>query len=236
MNRIPLVTVALATLIYSGGRAQAADPVDATRVAARMEGFAFDNCTRMGYGGMVTFMPCPVVLFRDGHALTDVKGLNHPGGIEEHRSSKPRSWTQWRRAGHRLQLLKKDGWKNITYTAVYSALPKNFRLDGRYHSATGTGNAAMGGGDAIVAWSDYVFTPDGRVQRDGGAGASSAGTGVAVTSASSRPSKSGRYRIDGLILEIDYDDGSKERRVIIADPKDAGKGTLWLDGHGYVYK
>ena len=209
---------------------------DVTKIVADIEGFAFDSCTRMGYGGMVMFVPCPVVLFRNGSALKDVAGLAHAQGLAAHRQRNPEDWTRWQRSGERIQLMKKDGWKNITYTAVYSALPKEFRLDGRYHSSSGTGNTSMGGGQAVIAWSDYVFLPDGRVQRDGGAGSSTMGSGVSVTSASSAASRSGRYRIDGLILAIDYDDGSKERRVIIADPRDQGKGTMWLDGEGYVYR
>ncbi len=209
---------------------------NAAKLAAEIEGFGFDSCTRVGYGGMVMFVPCPVVLFRNGSALKDVEGLNHAQGMAAHRKDNPEDWTQWQRSGERIQLMKKDGWKNITYTAVYSALPKNFRLDGRYHSSSGTGNTAMGGGQAVIAWSDYLFSPDGRVQRDGGAGSSSTGSGASVTAASTAASRNGRYRIDGLILAIDYDDGSKERRVIIADPKDEGKGTMWLDGEGYVYK
>ncbi len=209
---------------------------NAARVAADIEGFAFDSCTRVGYGGMVMYVPCPVVLFKNGTALTDVEGLNHAQGIAAHRAAKPEKWTQWRRQGERVQLMKSKGWDNITYTAVYSTLPRTFRLDGRYHSSSGTGNTATGGGDAVIAWSDYLFRPDGTVQRDGGAGSSSTGSGASVTSASNAASRTGRYRVEGLILAIDYDDGSKERRVIIADPKDQGRGTMWLDGEGYVYK
>jgi len=144
-------------------------------LAADIEGFGFDSCTRIGYGGMVMFAPCPVVLFKNGAALTDVEGLNYPQGLAAHRADKAGKWTQWRRHGERVQLMKKDGWNDITYTAVYSALPKGFTLDGR-------------------------------------------------------------YRVEGLILAIDYADGSQERRVIIADPKDDGRGTMWLDGEGYVYQ
>jgi hypothetical protein len=208
----------------------------AARLVADIEGFGFDSCTRMGYGGMVMSVPCPVVLFRDGRALTDVEGLADARGLSAHRQQNPEDWTQWRRSGDRIQLVKKDGWRNITYTAVYSALPRDFRLEGRYRSSGGTGNTALGGGQAVIAWSDYLFTPDGRVQRDGGAGSSSTGSGASVTTASTAASRNGRYRVDGLILAIDYDDGSTERRVIIADPRDQGKGTMWLDGQGYVYR
>ncbi|HUQ11960.1 MAG TPA: hypothetical protein VM146_16715 [Steroidobacteraceae bacterium] len=208
----------------------------ATRLAADIEGFGFDSCTRVGYGGMVMFVPCPVVLFKDGGALTDVEGLNHPRGIAAHRAAKPDQWTQWRRDGERVQLRKSQGWDNITYTAVYSTLPASFRLDGRYHSMSGGGNTAMGGGQAVAAWSDYLFGPDGSVQRGGGAAATSTGNGADVTVGSNAAHRRGRYRIDGLILAIDYEDGSQERRVIIADPKDQGRGTMWLDGEGYVYQ
>jgi hypothetical protein len=223
----PAQSVTPATGVTSG---------NAARLAADIEGFGFDSCTRVGYGGMVMFVPCPVVLFKNGTALTDVEGLNHPQGIAAHRASRPDKWTQWRRQGERVQLMKSKGWDNITYSAVYSTLPRTFRLDGRYHSSSGTGNTAVGGGDAVIAWSDYLFRPDGTVQRDGGAGSSSAGSGASVTTASTAASRTGRYRVEGLILAIDYDDGSKERRVIIADPKDEGRGTMWLDGEGYVYK
>jgi hypothetical protein len=209
---------------------------DMTRVATDIEGFAFDSCTRIGYGGMVMFTPCPVVLFRDGSALTDVEGLSHPQGMAAHRAAQPKHWTQWRRTGERIQLMKEDVWKNITYTAVYSTLPKNFRLDGRFSSTRGGGNTALGGGQAVIAWSDYLFRPDGTVQRGGGAGASSMDSGVAVTTSSRAAGKSGHYHIEGLTLVIEYDDGSSERRVIIADPKDGGKGTMWLDGEGYVVR
>jgi hypothetical protein len=162
--------------------------------------------------------------------------LSYPQGIASHRAAEPKRWTQWRRAGERIQLMKTEGWKNITYTAVYSTLPANFRLDGRFSSTSGGGNTARGGGQAVIAWSGYLFRPDGSVRRDNGAGASSTGSVVEVTTSSNAAGKTGRYRIEGLLLIVEYDDGSSERRVIIADPKDEGKGTMWLDGVGYVYR
>ena len=45
--------------------------------------------------------------------------------------------------------------------------------------------------------------------------------------------RSGRYRMDGLLLRIDYDDGRQEHRVLITDPAKPG-GVLWLDGESYV--
>lgn len=230
---LPRTPAAEAARSHSAARAAASS---AAKLAADIEGFGFDSCTRIGYGGMVMFVPCPVVLFKNGEALTDVEGLDFPQGVAAHRAAKPDKWTRWRRQGGRVQLEKSKGWDNITYTAVYSTLPTNFRLDGRYHSMNGGGNTALGGGQAVAAWSDYLFRPDGSVQRGGGASASSTGTGVDVTVGSDSSARRGRYRIEGLILAIDYDDGSQERRVIIADPEDEGRGTMWLDGEGYVYQ
>jgi len=208
----------------------------AAKYAGDIEGFAFDSCTRIGYGGMVMFTPCPVVLFKNGEALTDVEGLSEPKGLAAHRAASPKKWTQWRRAGGKVELVKKDGWKAITYTALYSTLPKGFTLEGRYQSMSGSGNTALGGGDAAMAWSDYRFSRDGRVQRGGGAGSSSTGSGVDVTTSSRAQGRSGRYRVEGLVLVIDFDDGSSERRIIVADPKDEGRGTMWLDGTAYTFE
>jgi hypothetical protein len=209
---------------------------NASDLAAQIEGFGFDMCTGFGYGGMVTFNACPVVLFRNGDALEEIKGLSYPQGLAAHKAAKAKDWTRWKRSGDKVLLQKKDGWKPLTYTAVYPTLPKDFRLDGLFRALGGSGNLAMGGGQAVAAWTDYRFSADGRVERGGGAGASSQGPGGSVVTSSKRVGKSGRYRIDGLTLIITYDDGSSERRILIADPKDNGKGTIWLDGNGYVRK
>ena len=42
-----------------------------------------------------------------------------------------------------------------------------------------------------------------------------------------------RYHIQGLVLQIDYGDGLREQRLLIADPKDPS-GGIWLDGEAYV--
>lgn len=209
---------------------------NAAKLAPEIEGFAFDSCTRMGYGGMILSVPCPVVLFKNGSALTDVEGLNHAQGLTGHRAADPESWTQWRRQGDRVQLRKSSGWESTEYSSIYSTLPANFRLDGRYHSMNGAGTLAVGGGQAVAAWTDYLFRTDGSVQRGGGVSASTTDTEVSVTAGSNQAGRRGRYKVDGLVLAIDYDDGSSERRIIIADPKDQGRGTMWLDGEGYVYK
>jgi hypothetical protein len=92
---------------------------------------------------------------------------------------------------------------------------------------------AIGGGASVAAWRNYTFFSDGRVMRDGGAGSSVSGSGSSVVTSSAAPNQRGRYQVDGLVLRINYDDGSTENRIIITNPKDP-KGAIWLDGKGYV--
>ncbi len=44
----------------------------ASRLIGIIETVAFDTKTRVGYGGMLTFDPTPIVLFRSGDALRDM--------------------------------------------------------------------------------------------------------------------------------------------------------------------
>jgi hypothetical protein len=193
-----------------------------------IDSFGFNTRMTMGVGGFLTQDIYPVVLFRNGEALKDVKGLTYSRGLSAHRSSNPEDWTRWRRGGGRVELQTSEGWKPLPFSQTYQSLPKQFRLEGTYRSLSGTGNVAIGGSSSVVAWRTYTFSADGRIVRDGGAGASSGGT---VTS-STAPNQRGRYQIDGLILRIRYDDGTTEERMLITNPKDP-KSAIWLDGYGY---
>jgi hypothetical protein len=232
----------LAALESSTGKAASAAPAPklepgaitggTAAAATQVQAFAFDTRMQMGAGGALWPTPVPVVLMRDGSALTDIEGLAHPGGLEAHRAAKPKAWTQWRRSGGKLQLQAREGWKNMSYNVAYEKLPSDFRLDGRYQSLSGAGTVAVGGGSSVAAWQVYEFSRDGRVSRGGGAGGRAEASGDSTTASARAPTRSGRYRIDGLTLNIQYADGSTERRLIVADPKDP-KTALWLDGTGY---
>jgi hypothetical protein len=214
----------------------AAAPARAADVSAQIEGFGFDTCAGFGVGGMVIVQACPVVLFKDGQALRRVEGLAFEGGLAAHQAAKPQAWTSWRRRGAQIELLTPKGWDALAYPTVYRSLPAGYRLSGLFRSLRGAGTAATGGVQSVAAWGDYRFTPDGRVVRGGGAGASSTGAQGSVVTGSTRPGRPGRYRIDGFMLRIDYDDGSRESRVLIADPRDLAQRTLWLDGQAYVQR
>ena len=163
-----------------------------------------------------------------------------PGGLEVHKRDHPQDWTHWRRSDGKLERQTKKGWEAMQFQKTYSSLPDGFRLDGLYRYLSGTGTVAIGGTQSVTAYDQYQFFADGRVIRGGGAGstgntapgaADSGGTAVATTSVA--PNQRGQYKIDRLVLNIRYDDGSGEQRILITDPDDP-KSVIWLDGVGYV--
>lgn len=206
----------------------------AATLAPLIDSFGFDTRMSMGVGGFLTTVVYPVVLFRDGRALRNAEALAFPDGIDVHRQSHPKDWTRWRRAGDRVQVQDSKGeWKNMSFAVTYATLPADYRMDGSYQSLSGTGTVAVGGSDSVVAWRSYAFTKNGLVVRGGGSGAYAAVSGGSTAVSSIAPSQRGRYRIDGITLAIAYDDGSKENRIIVTDPKSTN-GAIWLDGIGYT--
>jgi hypothetical protein len=206
----------------------------AAKLAQDIEAIGFDWRTGFGFGGMVTIDTFPVLLFRNGDALMDVEGLAAQGGLAGHRRAHPDDWTKWRRQGGKLQKLDAGKWKDLGYQVTYQRLPADFALAGHYLRLTGGGNLAVGGTDAAAAFSTYDFFRDGGVIRGGGAGASSQFSDSRTVSRSVRADQRGRYQIDGIVLRIAYDDGSREDRILVGDPKDPD--VIWLDGRGYTLK
>lgn len=213
-----------------------ADPAARAATAAlvqRIESFGFDTRPEMGMGGFIGLKVYPVVLFRDGTALTDVAGLGFAGGVDAHRRAHADDWTRWRRANGEIQLLDGGKWDKLAFRNTYSTLPRDFRLNGRFRRAGGTGNIAIGGTSSVTVVSQYLFSSDGRVVRDGSAGATATGGDFTVAVGSADPSRRGRYTIDGITLQIRYDDGTEERFILVTDPADP-KSVIWLDGDSYV--
>ncbi len=203
-------------------------------LATKIEGFGFDYTMTMGIGGGMAMRVFPVVLFKDGQVLEDVEALAFTGGMEAHKRANPNDWTRWRRAGGKLQTQTSKGWENLPFTAIYAKLPDGFKLNGRFQSLGGGGNTAYGGSDFFAAWSTFDFLPDGRVVKGGGAGGYSAFQQASSAFSSVAPERRGRYRIEGLILNIAYDNKSNEQFLIVSDPKDPS--VIWLDGTSYTSK
>jgi hypothetical protein len=203
------------------------------KILNQIDSFGFNSRTKMGVGGFLTLDIYPIVLFRNGDALTNVGGLAFTGGLEAHKRAKPDEWTRWRSQNGKLQIARKSGWEALPFQTTYPKLPTNFKLNGLFRLISGTGTVAIGGSQSVTAWQDYNFSPDGRVVRGGGTGGRAESGNSSVTTSSAAPNQRGRYRIEGLTLHITYDDGSSERRILITDPKNP-KSAIWLDGIGYV--
>lgn len=201
------------------------------RIAEQIEGFAFDTRGGIGMGGMVSIVVYPVVLFKDGQALTDVEGLGYAGGPDAHRRDSPQDWTRWRRANDKIQTMEKGAWTDLPFNVVYRRVPAGFSLSGRYQRTGGAGNIAMGGTDAVTTWETYAFFDGGRVIKGGGAGVQASGGDFSTVASGTSPNRRGRYSIDGLTLQLTYDDGSAESAVFVTDPQKPS--VIWLNGRDF---
>lgn len=183
----------------------------------RRDSFGLDSRMEMGSGGFLGLAIFPVVLFRDGMALTDVEGLGFPASVDAHRRAHPGDWTRWRHSNQEIQVLKAGSWAKLAFRRTYSTLPAGFRFDGRFARASGVRNIALGGSASVNVVSEYQFTGDGQVIRDGSVGSTaSAGSGTVVTS-NIAPNRRGQYTIEGVTLHIRYDDGSEEHGFLMTD-------------------
>jgi hypothetical protein len=205
-----------------------------TALLASIDSIAFDDRPKMGFGGFIMLDIYPVVLFKSGEALTDVEGLQFAGGQTAHRAAHPDKWTRWRRAGGKIQLLKEQKWEELHYN-TFERLPPDLRLAGLFRQTGGTGNLAVGGNQAVTVVDEYRFTADGSVTHSGAFGSQAGAGNTSVVTSGKKGDRRGRYRVDGLQLRIDYEDGGREQRILIADPKDP-TGTIWLDGEPYVQR
>lgn len=213
----------------------AAPAAGAADTLAALDSIGFHSRATMGVGGFIGLDVFPVLLLRSGELVRDVEALATPGGLAAHRGAHPASWTTWRRHAGKVELQTSEGWKPLHFQTTYRELPGNLRLNGLYRARGGVGNVALGGSDSVAVWDEYRFTPDGRVTRSGGSGSTAAFGDASVTTSNTRGPRGGRYRVEGLTLVIDYDDGRQERRILVVDPADPGK-ALWLDGQGYVQR
>lgn len=214
-------------------RAVADTPPVPPATLEQIDSFAFATRSKMGLGGFIALDIYPVVLFKSGELLTDVRGLRFAGGLAAHRAAHPEAWSGWRRAGSKVQMQKAGEWVNLPFEQTYARLPVDLRLSGRFRSVGGTGNVAVGGSQTVTVVDEYRFSPDGRVVRSGAVGSTAQAGDTSVATRGGPGERAGRYRVDGLLLRIAYDDGSREQRVLITDP-DKPSGTLWLDGESYI--
>lgn len=219
------------------GNQQASTVADADGVAAELrdqiDGFAFDAKYGFGIGGFMTIDVIPVVLFTTGDVLLKIEQLSAVDSIAHGKQSDPEAWSMWRRQGNEIQVERSAGWENLPFTATYSELPSGFQLSGRYRSIGGGGSIAFGGTTSVAAWTDYVFVEGGVVLRGGGASGSSEFGNTSVVVANLPPDQRGRYEINGLMLNMHFENGDSFSYVLVTDPG-SDNSAIWLDGVAYT--
>jgi hypothetical protein len=175
--------------------------------AASIETVGFYSKIGYGYGGMLTFDPTPIVLFKSGEALYEMAALKFAGGLAAHKAAHPKAWTTWRRSGKAIEVVGSKGWQKIAYAATMDRLPPGYRLVGDYQR--------MGGGGSGSSSTEE-----------------SADSRTSVVTSGRAPNRYGEYVIDGYTLTLNYADGHSERRMIVTNITDPG--VIWLDGSGYT--
>lgn len=204
--------------------------------AGAIETVGFYTRTSYGVGGMLLYLPTPVVLFKDGTALLDISDLKRIRSIAEDRVAHPAHWIRWRRERGELQLERIKGWTRLDFQATMDRLPADFKLAGDYQFMSGTGNTAIGGTSSVASWSTWSFLRDGTFSVNGGAAATSTaeggGTRARVFSSSQSGARGGRYSIDGYVLTMRDSDGHDEVHLVVTDPTDPT--VVWIDGDGYT--
>ncbi|XVJ69065.1 MAG: hypothetical protein HEQ39_04920 [Rhizobacter sp.] len=195
-------------------------------VAESIVSFAVDSRLKLTALGSVYLEVFPVALFKNGGALSDTTGLIYPAGLDAHRSKFPALWSQWRQSGADVQVLQSNGsWKTITAANIMPKAVGNTRLAGVYESLSVSSTASFG--LSIIASDKYTFTNVGAVARGG----YNVGNSANVSAFTTTPNNRGTYTINGHMLRITYEDGSKEERVVVADPNKPK--YIFIDGVMY---
>lgn len=210
--------------------------IGASNITSKIESVVFVNKAAMGFGGMLTFAPSPVVLFKNGDACRSVQAVIPGKGIAAHKRKNPKLWTKWKVGNGEIMLKNKNNWQKVPYKQVYGPLKKGQRLNDSYLRITGAGNAAMGGKSIVTAVENYVFSRDGRFLHKGAAAGSVGFDDGYRTSRAEGHSRSrlekGRYSIDGYILTLKHNNGRRSTNFIVADPKNPK--AIWINGKGYA--
>jgi hypothetical protein len=219
-------TVADAPLRVGTARSVAAQNIDA------IDAIAFDSVTHFGYGGMLTFDPTPMVLFKSGD-VAYMTVLNAPEGLAAHRAAHPKLWLRWRREGNAI-LIGTAQWRRLPYTKTLGPAPAGYRLTGNYQSLSGGGNIAVGGSSGVIAWSNLSFDRSGAFTSGGGSGSFTETNGgeARVATSGVRADEHGAYEVNGYALTLRYASGRVEQRVIVVDPKEPD--VVWIDGSGWT--
>ena len=202
------------------------------RSMAGIEAVGFMTRTEMGVGGMFTYVPKPVVLFRGGDALLDMGNLNRVTSVDADRFAHPRDWGRWRQTANGIEILEGDKWKKLTYAKTMQRLSTGFVLSGDFERTTGGGDAATGGKTTIMGHARYSFRPDGKFSRTQLGTVDTTAVDYHTFVSSGNRSQEGRYHIEGYVLTLEPAGGQPETHLIATYPTDPS--IIWIDGRGYA--
>lgn len=188
-------------------------PTDPISFAATPEGFQqMQGVLYYGIqaGGTFGVTSRVIALFDDGTYTQDI-ATAFDKGVEVSRRDNPRDWGEWRMPGEALTLKDQNDAEFEEPDGDWLAGPgaHDQRLSGCFGRLVS--NDGMGVGTVMVGRaSSWCFTPGGRFTHES--------TGFAIGTADVRgavsstpPGLRGRYRIDGYVLHLVYDDGSDLR-------------------------
>ena len=152
-------------------------------------------------------------------------------------------WGFWRRTGSDI-VLQMNGAKNEQRFAPselirYEPAGRDQLVEGSWHATLGGVSRIAGNSTSAVATNALILHEDGSFERSGFSSVGFAGetgnTRSGATAMSTRPTRSGHYRIDRYALTLDYADGQHESDLFYwAGGKDDRYGLLMLNGGKYL--
>lgn len=169
------------------------------------------------------------VTFSDGTVTSDPTSV-FSEGIEASKQNHPKSWGVWKEEDEFLytKMGSSDSFREYNFSLKAEPGGEDERLSGCFSSFTvyGSGSSASSGASS-TAW---CFDKNGRFSNDSATQTSTpSGSG-----GGSSPEKTGRYRIDGHVIQLVYDSGTKLSTTFGVSEDD--EDTTILLGSGYGRK
>lgn len=196
-------------------------------VADAIEGVYLLKTFSVGVGGSRWPRFEPYLLLKDGTAYADPKGAPDRLNMALSRQREPQRWGHWTRDGGGIALqMPRIAVQVLSGDQRIAPAPDGMSLEGNYKHVGGGGTVASGGTASFMRIDHLQFHADGRFSGGSSAGLTSANASVA----SSSPSPSGRYKVDGYAIDLVYDAGGSTRLFFYND----GRKLLHIGDADYV--
>lgn len=187
--------------------------------------------------GMVDY-GADYVFFRNGETWRKPDAAPQDIDPAKAKEARRQDWGTWRRAGNDV-VLTMNGKAEERFAPDrlirYEPAGADQRVEGSWRSSLG-GVGQTAGNTAITSVSRSItLHADGRFERGGFSSASFSSQNAAGTFATTAPARNGRYRINGYILELTYDDGRRDSAIFYwAGGKDDRYGMLFINGEKFL--